>query len=135
MRGGRTLEAGSFWDGGVFWYYNDVIRAKFTKRTAFCQKHDRLLAQGSKYAAYQFHITFKFPYDRRAWPRQLHTAPPSKQCLLESAHQVPLALPTSKVAGLGNSHGMDSLHASRTPPGELLQYCALPKSVNISSNF
>ncbi|KAK4830737.1 hypothetical protein QYF61_013187 [Mycteria americana] len=31
-----------------------------------------------------------------AWPRHLHTAPPSGQHLLESAHQVPLALPTSK---------------------------------------
>ncbi len=22
------MEAGSFWDGGVFWYYNDIIKIK-----------------------------------------------------------------------------------------------------------
>ncbi|KAK4828040.1 hypothetical protein QYF61_022817 [Mycteria americana] len=32
----------------------------------------------------------------KAWPRHLHTAPPSGQSLSESAHQVPLALPTPK---------------------------------------
>ena len=33
MRGGHTSEVGSFWDGGVFWYYNDIIyyEQKFTR--------------------------------------------------------------------------------------------------------
>ena len=44
MRGGRTLEAGSFWDGGVFWYYNDIIMSKKYTRVQHLSKDDRSLA-------------------------------------------------------------------------------------------
>ena len=75
-------------------------------------------------------FTFAFP--------DLHyvkvTTPASEQYFFESAQQAPLALPTSEVAGLGNVHGMDSLHVSRIPPGKLLQCSALPKSVKRSSH-
>ena len=53
MKGGCTSEVGSFWDGGVFWYYNDIIMSKSTLEYSICQKHDRSLAQGSKRAAYR----------------------------------------------------------------------------------
>ncbi|KAK4806562.1 hypothetical protein QYF61_020463 [Mycteria americana] len=48
-----------------------------------------------------------------AWPRRLHSAAHSEQYLLESAHQVPLASPTSKGRGQ-QGHGVKAAEAQVT---------------------
>lgn len=114
-----TLYIGSFQDGGVFWYSNEMIMSKTHPKDGILSKKKKKKRQsvgsGRKYTAHQPHNPTTFPW----WWWCPLSVPLSVPFFLHPSHEAALLLPTPQLA-----QGTPAQQTPCTPPA--LCFCIFP---------